>query len=123
MDTLAWILQGLLAFTFLIAGFIKATQSKVFIKEKLGPWADDFPLGLIKMLGLTQILTALGLVLPMLMNKYTNLTPIAAGVLMFIMVGAVFTHFKRKEYKEMLPPTIMLIMAGVIAFVRQGLLF
>ena len=123
MNTTAWILQGIIAFVFLMAGSIKATQSKAFIKEKLGPWADDFSLSTIKSIGITQILSALGLVVPMLIGKFTFLTPISAIILILIMIGAIYTHLGRGEKKESVPPFLVIIMLCVVLYIRQGLLF
>lgn len=123
MNIVSWILQGIVAIAFLMAGSIKVSQSKAFIREKLGPWSDDFSLTTIKLIGTTQILCALGLIFPMWLDIFPLLTPLATIGLMLIMVGAFFTHLKRNEKKEMMTPIIILIVLGIILNSRYSLLF
>ena len=41
MNTALWIVQGLLAAMFLMAGLMKLAKSKEELKPKMGDWVDD----------------------------------------------------------------------------------
>ncbi len=97
METIIWIIQGLLAIAFLLAGIMKLVMAKNEIKEKVGGWVDDFTYLQIKLIGTAEILGAVGLVLPVLLNIYPVLTPAAAFGLLITMLGAARIHWKRKE--------------------------
>src|SRR5581483_1897881 len=118
MNLTLWIITGLLAAAFLVAG-----ANKLFIpREKLakapgGGWVLDFSVGFIKALGAVEILGAAGLILPALLNIAPILVPLAAVGLALIMVGAATVMFRRHEYKHML---VNLIYLALIIFVAWG---
>ena len=59
MNVALWILQGILALMYLLAGGLKLTRSK----EQLGSqmhWVEDFSSTTIKAIGVVEILGALG---------------------------------------------------------------
>lgn len=62
-DTFLWILQWLLAGTFLMAGVMKLMQPKEKLAESMG-WANDFRSNTIKEIGMAEVLAAVGLVVP-----------------------------------------------------------
>jgi uncharacterized membrane protein YphA (DoxX/SURF4 family) len=101
MNITLWIIQGVLAAIFLMAGIMKATQSKEVLREKVGDWVDNMSMGTIKTIGLVEILGAIGLIAPMSLNVLPVLVPAAAIGLLLTMFGAIITHAKRKESKEM----------------------
>jgi len=118
MDTALWIVQSILAALFLMSGMMKLTQSKAFVKEKAGGWADDFSGTQIKLIGFAETLGALGLVLPMLLNLMPKLTWIAAGCLALVMIAAALTHSKRIENSSVLVNVILLLAALFIVLGR-----
>jgi putative oxidoreductase len=116
MNVVIWIIQVLLAAAFLMSGIMKLTVSKNRVKEKVGGWVEDFKVMEIKMIGLVEILGAIGLILPMVMNIFPFLTPIAACGLGVTMIVAAQTHLKRKE--SIFINIIFLIMALMIVLGR-----
>jgi uncharacterized membrane protein YphA (DoxX/SURF4 family) len=121
MNTALWIIAGLLATVFLVAG-----SNKLFIpREKLakapgGGWVLDFSAGFVKALGAVEILGAVGLILPALLDIAPILVPLAATGLATIMVGAAIVEFRRQEFKHMLLNLTYLAMAAFVAFGRFG---
>ncbi|MCP4139651.1 MAG: DoxX family protein [Chloroflexi bacterium] len=118
MNIVLWILQGLLAFMFLMAGMMKISQTKDGLKEKGAgrmDWVDDVSPENIKLIGILEILGALGLVLPQLTGILPWLTPLAAVGLALTMAGATVLHARRSDP---LVPTIMLLLFA--AFVAYG---
>jgi uncharacterized membrane protein YphA (DoxX/SURF4 family) len=116
MNTAIWVVQILLALAFLMAGIAKATQPIEKLSERMG-YVKDFPPTVIRMIGTAEVLAAIGLVLPALTNILPVLTPLAAGGLVLIMLGAMATHFRRKEYPMI---AINLVLLALAAFVVYG---
>ncbi len=117
MNIILWILQILLALAFGMAGFMKLTQPK----EKLGaqmPWVNDFSQGNVRIIGLLEVLAALGLILPALTGILPILTPLAAVGLVFVMIGAMITHLRRKENPMMGVNLVLLLLAAFVAYGR-----
>ncbi|MBO3732069.1 DoxX family protein [Glycomyces niveus] len=119
MNVFLWILQGLLAAAFLAAGVMKATQPKAKLAPNM-PWVDDFPLGTVKLVGVSQIAAAFGLVLPALTGIAVILTPLAAVGLGVIMVLAGAYHLRKGEYRSIGVNAVFLALAAVVAWGRFG---
>ena len=118
MNTALWIIAGLMAALFLLAG-----SNKVFIpREKLarapgGGWVWSFSAAFVKALGALEILGAVGLILPALLDILPFLVPLAASGLAAIMVGATVVTYRRKELKHVL---LNLTYLSLLAFVAWG---
>lgn len=121
MNTALWIIAGLLAAVFLIAG-----ANKLFIpQEKLakapgGGWALDFSPSVIKTLGAVEIVGAAGLILPALLDIVPVLVPLAAVGLGLIMAGAATVMFRRQEFKHMLLNLTYLALITFVVVSRFG---
>ncbi len=120
MNIALWIVQGILAAMFLMAGITKLTKSKDEVKDKLGGWVDDVSSTGFKLIGLVELLGALGLILPVALNVLPILTPAAAAGLALTMIGALGLHIKRKEFKSL---PMNLVLMGLSAFVLFGRYF
>lgn len=118
MNILLWILQGLLAAMFLMAGFLKLTQPKEDLKEKMGEWVDAVSDSNFKLIGLLEFLGAVGVVLPMAINVLPLLTPIAAMGLALTMVVAMLMHIKRKEMNKVAPNVALFILSLLVVIGR-----
>lgn len=121
MNTALWIIAGLLAAVFLLAG-----ANKLFIpREKLakapgGGWVLDFGPGFVKALGAVEILGAFGLFLPALLGIVPVLVPLAATGLAAIMVGAATVTYRRRERGHMVLNLTYAALAAFVAFGRFG---
>jgi uncharacterized membrane protein YphA (DoxX/SURF4 family) len=120
MNTLLWIVQGLLAAIFLITGLTKLTQPRA--KMAAGPmsWAAQVSDGQFRTIGLLEILGAIGLILPGALDIAPVLTPIAAVGLALTMVGAVLTHLRLGEANRVAPPLLLLVLLVFVAIERFG---
>lgn len=121
MTVVLWIAAGLLALLFLAAGGIKVITPK----EKLGAspnmtWTEDFPPGVIKLIGALEVLAAIGLILPGLLGIAPVLVPLAAVGLMLMMIGAMITHGRRGERQPIVMNLVLLVLAGLVAVGRFG---
>lgn len=112
MSIAYWIVAGLAAFAFFGSGFMKltSTREKLLAKKNMG-WAKDFTSPQIKLIGLTEVLGALGLILTHAFSIAEGLAKAAAVGLFLIMLGAANTHRKRKE--PFFPPLVL----GVLALI------
>ena len=119
MNIFIWILQGVLATMFLMAGFMKISTPKKQLEQKMA-WAGDFQSGTLKLIGLAEIVGAVGLILHWLLNIYPVLTPVAAFSLGLIMVPAARVHAKRKESKEMMMNIVLLVLLLLVGILRLG---
>lgn len=91
-----WAAQALLAAMFLMAGFIKTTTPIEELSATL-PWAKDIPEGLVRFIGASEFLAAIGLLLPSLLRIRPILTPLAALGIATVMFIAVLFHISRGE--------------------------
>ena len=116
MKVALWIVQALLALAFLAAGAMKLTQPLATLAASIA-WTADVPEMLVRLIGLAEVLGALGLVLPAATRIRPRLTPLAAAALALDMVLASVFHLARGE-ATMLPAT--LVLAALLAFVAWG---
>jgi hypothetical protein len=121
MNVLAWILGIALALVYLAAGGAKVTQSRdKLLAQPNMAWVNDFSGSQVKMIGTLELLGAVGVVVPWLIDVAPALTPIAGIGLAALQGGAMITHFRRGE-RQMLPINlVLLIVALVFAVLRFG---
>ena len=93
-----WAIQIFLAVVFGAAGTMKLMRSKAQLgaTPHMG-WVQSVPEAQIKLLGVAEVLGAIGLVAPMATGIAPFLTRIAAVCLAVLMGGAVATHMNRRE--------------------------
>ena len=84
-NTKLWIVQGLLAALFLLAGVPKLVMSA---EQMVAPGPIQVPVLFVRFIGVCEILGAIGMVLPGLTGIKPGLTPLAAAGLLIIMIGA-----------------------------------
>lgn len=121
MNVFLWIVAGVLAAFFLAAGLTKLTQPRAkLIANPNMKWTEDFSAGTLKLIGTAEVLGALGLILPGAFDIAPILVPLAATGIAIIMLGAIITHARRKEYPQIGINTVLLILALVVAVFRFG---
>ncbi len=120
MNIVLWIVQVLLALAFLMAGILKVSQPLEKLAERMG-WVRSVPPGAVRVIGTLEILGAIGLIVPALLGILPWLTPLAGAGLALTMVGALALHVSRKEYSQLAPAGVLLLLAVVVA-VGRGVL-
>ena len=121
MNTALWIAQVLLAVMYGMAGLMKTFQT-TRAKERL-PWAMNRPDSFVRFVGISEVLGALGLTLPIITGILPWLTILAAVGLMLIQLLAIFTeHLPKKEY-NVIPVNIVLIAISVFIVIGRWALF
>ncbi|QAY67914.1 DoxX family protein [Paenibacillus protaetiae] len=116
MNIAVWIIQGLLAFMFIMAGMMKTVQ---YEKAKASqPWMKESSKGLVNFIGAVELLGGIGLILPQATGVIPSLTPIAAiGIAAIMLLAAVF-HARRAEYSGIMMNIILLALAVFVAVYR-----
>ena len=115
MNTAGWIAQGLLAVAMIAAGAMKLAQSKQQLMASGSmDWTEDFPEPQIKGIGTLEVLAAIGLILPALLDIAPVLVGVAAVGVVLLMLGAATTHLRRGE-KQMVP--VNLVIAAIAVFI------
>lgn len=119
MNVVLWIVASLLAAAFLFAGVGKLLRPKEQLAAQMA-WVEDFSGGTIKFIGATEILAAVGLVVPPLVDVAPVLAPLAATGLVVLMAGAVVTHLRRHETPMIVINLVLLALAAFVAWGRFG---
>jgi len=110
MNILLWIIQILLALLFLMAGVTKFIMSYADMTKEA---PVVLPYWLILFIGVCEILGAIGLVVPWATGIRPGLTPLAAALLIIIMIGAVVTSLPAGVSMGVFPAVVGLLLAFV----------
>ena len=110
-----WVAQALLAAVFLVSGATKLSQPKEKLVKKMA-WMEDFSQEAVRLIGVLEVLGAIGIVLPELTGILPWLTPLAALGLVLTMVGAALTHLRRAEYGPIAVTAALLMLAAFVAY-------
>jgi uncharacterized membrane protein YphA (DoxX/SURF4 family) len=108
-----WTVQWLLALLFLWAGAVKLVLPPEMFK---GP--VELPGLFVRFIGVAETLGAIGLILPWLLRIQPVLTPLAAGGLVIIMIGATVITLMGGGGASALIPMTVGILAVTIAYSR-----
>jgi hypothetical protein len=120
MNIILWGITSLLTLLFLAAGAMKIAQPKAKLAASGQGWVEHFSQGAVKRIGAVEILGALGLILPAVLNIATVLVPTAAAGLFLLMTGAAITHARRGEVPNVIVNSVLGILAAVVAIGRFG---
>jgi hypothetical protein len=93
-----WVVSIGLALAFAAAGTMKLVLSKDQLVLRGAAWAADFSSGTVRFVGLTEIVAALGMVLPAVLDtpRWLALTAAAVG-LTVVALGAAVIHARLRE--------------------------
>ena len=114
-NVLLWVVQGLLALVFLMAGTTKFTLPVEQLTQ------GGMPLGFIRFIGVCELLGAIGLIVPSITRIRPTLTPLAAAGLVIIMIGAVSTTLLGGLGAAAVMPFVVGVLAAFVAYGRWRL--
>ncbi len=117
MNIALWVVQILLALAFAAAGIVKATQPTERLATSMG-WVEDVAPRTVRLIGILEILGAIGLILPAVTGIWPWLTPLAAAGLVLTMVGAMIVHGRRGELSSIWMNIVLLALAAFVLFGR-----
>lgn len=126
MEIATWVVSGVLAALYLTAGTLKTTQPLERLQGAM-PWVWDIGRNGVRLVGVAELLGALGLVLPKLLGVVDEragldgtLTGVAATGLALLQLGAIPVHVRRGEQAMVPMNVVLLVAAGFVAVVRLG---
>jgi putative oxidoreductase len=111
-----WTVQALLALAFVMAGSMKATTPYAELATKMA-WVGAVPEGLVRFIGIAELLGGIGLVVPAVTRIRPSLTALAGAGLALVMLLASFFHLSRGEAGAV---PVNLVLGGLAAFVAWG---
>ena len=120
MNVALWIVQGLLALAFLLAGSMKAFAPLNTVRKNMS-WANDFSVPFVRFIGVAELLAAIGLILPAITGIQSWLTIAAALGLVLVMVSASAFHASRREYQNIGMNVVLLLLAAFVVLGRWAL--
>ncbi|MFM7644851.1 MAG: DoxX family protein [Sphingomonadales bacterium] len=111
-----WIAQILLALAFGMAGFMKIAMPVEELAKNGMSFVSDYGVGTVRFIGISEVLGALGLILPAALRIKPFLTPLAALGIAIIMVLATNYHVTHSE--PFTPTIILFLLASFVAWGR-----
>ena len=120
-NTWLWILAGFLAAIFVGTGLLKLTTPRAKLVAAGMGWAREFSQEQIRLIGIAELLGAVGLIVPPLLGVLPILSPVAAVCLGLGMTGATAIHIRRREFlPDALRSLAVVVMCVVLAVYRFG---
>jgi len=111
-----WIVAALVALLSLAVGVLKLVRTREQLQAMGQAWTADFTDSQVKLIGGTEVLGALGLVLPMATNIAPVLSPIAGLGIAALQAGAFVVHARRgNERQNMIGNMVLFALAGATA--------
>ena len=97
---------------------ISTPYQELVLADNMG-WAEGFSAMQIKIIGSLEVVGSIGMILPLVLKKFTFLVPVAALGLVLVMVGVIFTHLNRGE--PIIVNIILLFLNLSVVFLRRNL--
>ncbi len=110
-----WVVQVALALAFGMIGVTKLTTSEADLIQQSGELIEKYGVGLIRFIGISEVLGALGLILPAALRILPILTPLPCLGLAIIMGLATALHASKGE-----PIVFQLVFLLLTLFVVWG---
>jgi hypothetical protein len=122
MNVALWAVAGLLAVVFLVSSIVKlfVPREKIAALGSAGQWTLDFSPGSLRAIAVIELLGAVGLVFPAVLNIAPILVPIAASGAVLLFAGAAIMRFRRGERATIAVDLFYLALAAFVAVGRFG---
>ncbi|MFN8664123.1 MAG: DoxX family protein [Thermomicrobiales bacterium] len=117
MHRALWVAQGLVAVVFAFAG-----GSKLLTPPETLAMLSPFPVSFILVIGVCEVLGALGLILPLALKVRPEVTVLAAVGLTVIMIGATLSTLAMGLGVLALVPAGLGVVTALVAYGRRSLL-
>jgi hypothetical protein len=111
-----WVLQALTALAFGGHGFLMISGPGRMAERV--PWVGSLPSLVVRLLGLLEILGAIGVVVPAATGVLPSLTVAAAGGLVAMMLLAMLFHVTRREWPNIGLNFVLGALAFAVAYGR-----
>lgn len=121
MNNILWAGQIVLAAIFLYSGINKSIYSEQELISRGQTGVVGRSAAVIRLIGISEILGAIGIILPWWIQVLPILTPVAAICFTIIMLFAAPVHYKLKEPKNVALNLFVLTLSLFVAWGRSGL--
>lgn len=118
MDIALWIMQALLALTFLVSGMPKSTLSRERLVALGQTGVAVFPLPVVRATAVAELFGVVGIILPWATGVAPVLTPLAAVGFAGVMVGATIAHVRLREPRNVVLTSVLFVLAVTVAVGR-----
>ena len=116
MNIVLWVLQGLTAFAFGGHGVLLISGPQRMAERV--PWIRALPVPFVRLLGVLEVLGAIGVVVPAATGVLPSLTVAAAGGLAAMMLLAMVFHVARREWPNIGLNFVLGALAFAVAYGR-----
>lgn len=120
METVYWVVAGLLAVLYLYSGGTKVVQSQAQLAPMMGWAGTTVPMPVVRMIGLFEVLGAVGLILPPLTGVAPVLATVAAIGFLVLQVLATALHLSRGEAKVTGLNIALIVLAAAAAWLSTA---
>ncbi|MFS7873170.1 DoxX family protein [Streptomyces asiaticus] len=110
MKVAYWIVAGPLALFYLYGGGVKVIRSRDELRPMMA-WVDTTPMAAVRVIGVIEVLGAIGLILPPLTGIAPWLALAAAIGFVILQIGATRVHLRRGDRQVALNITLFLAAA------------
>jgi hypothetical protein len=117
MNVALWTVQALLAAAYVLVGSIHASRPLEELSKRMA-WVSAVPAGLVRFIGVVEVLGAIGLILPMVINIAPRLTVAAAAGLVLLQACAIVFHLSRHEARVVPGNVVLLLLALFVVIGR-----
>jgi len=115
LNIILWISQILIAILLLSGTFIKFMPIEKV--AAMMPWTGEVPVWAVRLLGVIDLLGAIGLILPAALGIKRKLVAVTALCIVLLMISAIVFHVARNEASSI---GINIFTASVAAFIAWG---
>jgi hypothetical protein len=120
MNLTLWIAAGLLALVALAGGISKTFMPKAKLDAHPASWTSGASTGFVKTLGVLELLAAVGLILPALVDIAPVMVPVTAAFWIALMIGAIVVHGRLGQPRLVMLTSGYLLLAAFVAWGRFG---
>jgi len=117
MNTALWVAQILTGAAFLMAGVMKTLRPIPELAKRM-EWVSWVSPATVRVVGVSELLGGLGLILPWATGILPVLTPVAAAALVLVMILAVGLHAKKGDFAHIAPSIVLGALAAFVAWGR-----
>lgn len=114
LNALLWAGQALVGIAFIVIAWIKLT-TPIPQLAAMWPWTGEFPVAMVRGLGLIDLAGGIGIILPTLTRIRPNLVVIAAACCALLQICAMAFHISRGE-AEAAPVNVVFLVLSVLIF-------
>ena len=120
MNTVLWVAAIGLALIMIAAGAEKVATPYAKLAAKR-PWVRDVDARTVRLIGLLEMLGAIGLIAPAALGIATGLVSLAAACLALLLVGAIVVEIRHhRPAVGFVLPVVSLVVAVLVAVGRAG---